>query len=396
MPSSTHRVSHINTNDIGHDLAYINPKILKWAIARSGITKSHLAEKLNCEESHIEQWENATPIPFEKARKAAKLLQVPFGYFYLPTVPDDGLPLPDRRRRGDRKKPTPEFLQLLNDVLVRQDWYLDHLKSIGQATKKGFVGSYGVSSRVADVAADIRNTLKIKSDLRNTISSWSEYMSALVRNAEDVGILVMRSSIVGNSTTRHVRTEEMQGFAIADEPAVPLVFINSEDYKASQIFTLAHELAHVWIGQSAITKTNEVEPDTDQIEAFCNRVAVDVLVPPNEFQYAWDSTSPARRLDILPRRFWVSSLVILRRARETGRITATQFQEMLESEREKMQTVKRAGGGDFYRTLFVRMGNKFTHSVVRELAKNNLLIRDAARLLSVAPKTLPKLLEVAK
>ena len=350
----------------GADLAYITPAVLTWAIARSQLARPQIATKLKIEESHLQEWERGTPPPFEKARAAAKLLRVPFGYFFLPSPPTDALPIPDRRRLGRHYKPTPEFLQLLNDVLVRKDWYEDHLRTTSRPSKRPFVGSFELTSRVSDVAANIRDTLKVQPDLRNTISSWSEYLSALVRNADGVGILVMRSSVVGNSTSRPVTTDEVQGFAIAD-PMVPVVFVNSGDYKAAQVFTFAHELAHLWIGKSAITKTNETEVDRDRIEAFCNKVAADVLVPPSEFQHAWDSTRPDRRLDALPRRFWVSSLVILRRAHDMGRIPTLKFHELRRAERAKMSRGKKTGGGDFYRTLFVRMGNNFTHSVVREV-----------------------------
>jgi Zn-dependent peptidase ImmA (M78 family) len=392
MPASKLRKVSISA-DPGADLAHITPGILTWAIGRSGMNRARIATKLKVEENHIKEWEEGTPLPFEKARSAAKLLQIPFGYFFLAEPPNDSLPLPDRRRLGPHYTPTPEFLQFLNDVLVRQDWYSDHLRTMGHPSKKAFIGSFALTDRVTDVAADIRNTLKIKSDLRNTISSWAEYLSALVRNAEDAGILVMRSSVVGNSTSRPITTDEVQGFAIAD-PVVPIVFVNSGDYKAAQVFTFAHELAHLWIGQSAITKTDETEIDTDRVEAFCNRVAADVLVPQNEFQYAWDNSRPERRLETLPRRFWVSSLVILRRAHESGKISVGQFHELLAAERAKIRRGKKASGGDFYRTLFIRMGNKFTHSVMRELARDNLLVKDAARLLSVSPKTLPKIAEV--
>jgi len=174
------------------------------------------------------------------------------------------------------------------------------------------------------------------------------------------------------------------------------VFVNSGDFKAAQIFTFAHELAHLWIGQSAIANPDETQPDTNRSEAFCNRVAAAVLLPANEFSAAWDSVHPNSRTVVLPRRFWVSSLAILRRAHELERLSTREFHELVKLERAKLQKAKKPGGGDFYRTLVVRMGSRFTYSVIGELNQSKLLIRDAARLLSISPRSLAKLAEMAK
>lgn len=377
------------------DVAYINRKILTWALSRSRLSRADVAARVKVSEQQIRSWERDALPPFKKARALAKVLQFPFGYFYLPKPPQDELPIPDFRRLGKEYRPTPEFLRLLNDVLVRQDWFKDYLRESGRPNKLRFVGEFSTDSKVTDVAADIRKSLQITPALRNSISSWTEYLSTLVRSAEEAGILVMRSSVVGNSTNRPLSTKEVQGFAIAD-PLVPVVFVNSGDFKAAQIFTFAHELAHLWIGQSAITNPDETEPDTNRIEAFCNRVAASVLLPANEFSAAWDSVHPDSRLSALPRRFWVSSLVILRRAHELDRLTTPEFHELVEDERKKLQRASKPGGGDFYRTLVVRMGAKFTYSVVGEVNRDRLLVRDAARLLSISPRSLAKFAEMAK
>lgn len=392
MPTTARKTSTLTAT--GPDLAYVNKRILTWAIARSQLNRQTIASKLKVDENRITEWEDGTPIPFDKAIALADVLRFPFGYFFLKKPPVEELPIPDRRHLEPGYKPTPDFVQLVNDVLLRRDWYEDFLKAHGRPTKRPFVGSFERGSRHTDVAASIRQTIGITPELRNSISGWSEYLSALVRNAEEAGILVMRSSVVGNSTNRPVSTKEVQGFAVA-EPLVPVVFINTSDFKSAQVFTFAHELAHIWIGQSALSNATD-EGGTDNIEAFCNKVATEVLVPAVEFAAVWDATEPQRRVVAVPRRFWVSSFVVLRRALELGRLSMREFNNLWAAEKEKIQTSKKSGGGDFYRTLFVRMGNKLTHSVVSEVSSNNLLIRDAARLLNVSPKTLAKVVEVAK
>ena len=378
------------------DLAYINPSVLAWALDNSRLSRSDVASKVKVKPEKLALWEQdrQAPPPFAKAQALAKILRVPFGYFFLPDVPDDELPLPDFRSLEQSYRPTPEFLQLLNDVLVKQDWYRDYLReSKGRPSKLKFVDSFDISARVGDVAIDIRNTLSITPELRNGIGSWTEYLSTLTRHAESAGILVMRSSVVGHSTKQQVSTKEVQGFAITDSIA-PVVFVNSGDFKAAQIFTFAHELAHVWIGQSAITNPDPTELGDNKIEAFCNQVATAVLVPRSEFLSAWDAGPPT--LQSLARRFWVSTLVVLRRARELDRLTDAEFFDLRTEERSKMQKGKKPSGGDFYRTLFVRMGATFTYTVIGEVHRNRVSLPDGARLLGLSGRTLVKFAEMTK
>lgn len=378
------------------DVAFVTPSVVTWAIENSPLTRAEIAKKLKLSPDQLRSWERGVHPPFGKAEALSKALGVPFGYLFLSEPPQVDLPLPDFRAKGHRVRPSTEFLQLLNDVLVKQDWYRDYLNESMRPAKLKFVGSFDHKSSVSAVATDIRKTLEITAALRTGIGSHSDYLSTLARHAEGVGILVMRSSIVGNVTRRSLPLDEVQGFAIADELA-PVVFINSADYKAAQIFTMAHELAHIWIGQSAITTPDQVSPGTNAVEAFCNRVAAAVLVPRSEFIGAWKSLSANEpRLNMLAKRFWVSTLVVLRRAHELELISDAEFARLLREERRAVTKGAKPSGGDFYRNVFVRMGARFTYTVLGEVNRNSLLLRDGARLLGVSVPTLVKFAEQVK
>jgi Zn-dependent peptidase ImmA (M78 family) len=107
---------------------------------------------------------------------------------------------------------------------------------------------------------------------------------------------------------------EFRGFVLVDEYA-PLVFINGADGKAAQMFTLAHELAHVWFGRSAAFDLRDLQPANERTELACNSVAAEFLVPKTELQRSWPTLQQdPEPFQAIARQFKVSALVGARRA----------------------------------------------------------------------------------
>jgi Zn-dependent peptidase ImmA (M78 family)/DNA-binding XRE family transcriptional regulator len=375
------------------NVALLTPDVLIWARTRSGISHPQLAARLGIDSKQIAAWERGeSHPPFDKAKKIAKELNVPFGFLFLSKPPTIEVPLPDLRTQSDKEPLSLDFLEVVNDALVKQDWYRDFLRESGEPKLK-FVGTFSLSDRPESVAADMRRVLGINTELRRSAKDWAGYLAKLCGRAENAGILVMRSGVVGNLTRRKLSSREFQGFALSD-PIAPVVFVNSEDYKAPQIFTLVHELAHLWIGRNAISSSDPAREhkSMNAIELFCNNVSVETLVPSQEFVAAWQDRDIETVVAALSRRFWVSSLVILRRAHELNKISDKDFFALIESERKKYKK-QPASGGNYYKNVTSRMGSKFTKAVLTELRGGKLLYRDAARLLRLKVPTLKKFSE---
>lgn len=372
------------------NVAYINPQVLSWARTRSGMSYPEIEHKLKVSPEDFVAWEqgDARP-PFDKAQKIAKALHIPFGYLFLSKPPDVAVPLPDMRTQPERQPLSLDFVEVVNDALVKQDWYRDYLQGI-KASRLKFVSSFNAQDDPGKVAADIRRVLGMDAALRRSARDWADYIAKLADRSEQAGILVMRSGVVGNATRRKLSSREFQGFALTDSLA-PVVFVNSDDFKAAQVFTLAHELAHIWIGQSAITHFDPTIPREPEspVELFCNYVSVEALVPRQEFEEVWNNQELETIVARMARHFWVSTLVILRRAFELDKITKKEFFEHIELERKKYKK-QRSSGGNYYRNVIARMGSKFTKAVLTEVREGNLLHRDAARLLRLRVPTLLK------
>jgi Zn-dependent peptidase ImmA (M78 family) len=164
----------------------------------------------------------------------------------------------------------------------------------------------------------------------------------------------------------------------------PLVFINGADSKAAQMFTLAHELAHIWAGESAVSDIDaRVEP-AHRIEQWCNRVAAELLVPLEVLQSQIQSgTVLMDEVSRLARQFKVSTLVILLRLFDSGRLSRTAFQHAYDAELERLRG-RKSSGGDFYLTQAARAGKRFARALVADTLEGRTLYRDALQLLGIS------------
>ncbi len=365
--------------------ALVNPELLSWARIRSSFSESVLAKKINVKVEKILAWENGELKPtFRQAQNFARVTNTPFGFLFLPVPPKETLPIPDLRTVDGIHIDglSTELRDVLEQVLHKQDWYRDYLLSNDEETLP-FIGKYNVNSSVADVVNNIRETLGVSIPLRGT---WDEYQRDLIAAAEAAGILVMRSGIVGNNTHRKLQVSEFRGFAISDNLA-PIIFINSSDAPTARLFTLIHELAHLWLGISGISDNTHFQGKIAHAkeEMFCNAVAGEFLVPQNLLKKLWrENEGLLNNLSVLATKFHVSKLVVARRALDVGFISNETYREYYQSELEAFRN-KSGGGGDFYRTAGAKNRTNFSSAIVSEALSGRMLLRDAGQLLGVAP-----------
>ena len=363
----------------------LQPKCLIWARERAGLTTSELAKKLRVKHEKVIEWEKTGEITLALAEKLANVTHIPFGYLFLPEPLVEELPINDFRtvRTQEIARPSVDLLDVVNDALRRQDWYRDYLVANGGEALE-FVGSLDLSTDTVEAANRIRRVVAWDSPIITQASNWEEALSRRIDTVEDAGILVMRSGIVGNNTHRPLSVSEFRGFALADSYA-PLIFINGRDAKAGQVFTLAHELVHIWLGVSGVTNLNQTYSPNIEIERYCNAVAAELLVPSKEIRELWAKLdqSAVDKIAFAVRHFKVSSLVILRRLHDNNLIPTEEFRRRYTDELTGFvqKEAKGDSGGDFYLTLRARVGKRFASALVESTLEGETSYREAFQLL---------------
>lgn len=365
--------------------ATVRPQLLQWARTRAGLTVGELGKRMGLRAERVAAWEASGAIRLTHLQRLAEKTHTPIGYLFLQEPPQVDLPVADFRR-ADAPARTQVSLELLDTIHAcqrRQAWYRDFVRGDG-AKPLTFVGSATTADEPVAVAADIRRALRLDDEPIRGAYSADDVLKALVERAGDAGILVMRSGVVGNNTHRKLDVAEFRGFALSDEYA-PLIFVNASDAKAAQMFTLAHECGHLWLGESAVS---DADPETSvPTERFCNAVAAEVLVPLEQIRALWEANAPVdAQAARLARDFRVSALVVLIRAFEAGLISRAVFQNAYAAERRRLQEVDAGGGGgggDFYATQNSRVGSSFARAVVASALEGRTTYTEAFRLLGV-------------
>src|SRR5690348_2130136 len=284
------------------DKAFITPKVLKWARESARMPEDIAAAKAAVPAAKLKEWENGVNQPtIRQAQKLAKAYKRPFALFFLPEIPRDFQPLQDFRKSGAKELGTSSVF-IIREVQQKQAWISDVFAE-NEESKLPFVGKFTFRDNAKVVANDIIATLKVTPAGYKTDNPIREWIDA----AETNGIFISRTSFINS----HLKldSDELQGFAIAD-PYAPFVFVNSEDWNAPQLFTLVHELAHIWIAETGIS--NEIEPSIKAkdrmhpVELFCNEVAANALMPEtiishlgrNTFQNAEEVFKQAKRFGV--------------------------------------------------------------------------------------------------
>jgi Zn-dependent peptidase ImmA (M78 family)/DNA-binding XRE family transcriptional regulator len=357
------------------DKAYITPNVLKWARESARMSEETAAAKVVVTLEKFKEWEEGISQPtIIQAQKLAKAYKRPFALFFLPDIPRDFQPLQDFRKKDAKPLGTASIF-IIREIQQKQSW-ISEVNEENNENKIPFVGKFSIKSNPIVVANDILKTLEINPSFyknENAIKEW-------IDKAESRGVFISRTSFIHSRLK--LDSDEVQGFAIAD-PYAPFVFVNSDDWNAPQLFTLVHELAHIWIAETGISNDIEVvvndKTKLNPVELFCNEVAANTLMPTNIISNLEASVfENSNELFKVSKKLGVSTFALLVRALNLNIISPTvyrklkaeaqiEFNAFLIREEEKKAKLKERetpGGPNYFLIQLNRNSRLFTQTVL--------------------------------
>lgn len=184
----------------------------------------------------------------------------------------------------------------------------------------------------------------------------------------------------------------------------PVIYVNNSVPVARQIFTYFHELAHILLNASGVTKLDDsfvqvLRGENRRIEVFCNRFAADFLVPWTALEDRARGLEPTndRHLEQLATEFKVSRESILRRFLDRGRVSQDFYERRAEEWREEAKRFRQrgGGGGNYYRTHAAYLGSGYLRLAFGRYYKGDITIEELAQHLNVSPRAVAGLEDIA-
>lgn len=391
----------------------VEPSVLQWARESAGLHDLAIAaKKLSVSPASLQKWEEGSLKPtIKQLRATARVYKRPLAVLLLSEPPKDFDALRDFRRisaSDAASKWSPSLEGEFRRAVSQREVYLELLdvapRSVHASEPPLTIRDDTNPERAAE---EIRSLLGMDSW---PLSLWSrprELLNQLTSAIENLGILVIH--------TRDVDISEMRGFSITEWP-FPVIAVNGSDWHRPRIFTLLHELTHIFLQTGGLCDLHELPrgrpTQTDDVEQFCNEVAAATLMPTaaiNSFPvvaqasktYSWS----LEELDALTRRFGASAEAVMIRLIKLGKADWPLYVERKKEldtlyEQARQQQKKRqreAKGGPSYYVVKARdLGHGYINSVLDAYQSRSISSLDVTDFLSVRYEQLTKLQEALR
>ena len=374
----------------------IKPAIFEWVL--KNIKLNNIKLKLQ-EDFFLWMTGKKTPT-FNQLEQFSKATNIPFGYFFLSSPPAEKTELLEYRTIDsiDIKQPSRNLIDTINEMENIQEWMREYIKGtdLGELS---YVGSLNINDRISSIVSTIKNDLKLSKEWYRDGSGAGDSFKLLRKRLESVGTIVMMNGIVGANTHRPLDIYEFRAFTLIDKYA-PLIFINANDSDNGRLFSLAHEIAHVWFGiNSFYNDYRQTLKQVSRLEEICNAVAAEILVPIDMFNVKWvddGAENVDEKISNIARYFRCGTTVIARKALDLGRIDQATYTKIAQAaiKQYKEQRRRKGSGGNYYDTLKTRVDKRLVLALNNSIHEGNTSFTEAYRLTNTNRNTFSNLVEM--
>lgn len=379
----------------------LNPDVMRWAVDRSGISEEAVRKKFK----KYPEWLDLSYTPtLKQLMDFAHMTHINLCDLYGSKVPNYGFQIADFRTQDESGvvDPSPELYDTIELAQRRQEWMQDYFTEEGREPI-AFVGSW------SDIPRTPENVVKLAKALHNYLGldeRWAFQLKKqddavrVMRNAVEArGISVAINGVVGDNSHRSLSVSEFRGFVLADEIA-PVIFINGQDAKGAQLFTIVHELCHLGYAKTGVV--NPANPDgyshgfDTGMERFCDSVAAEFLVSSDLIGQEWnafaDNVNYYDRVSRIARNHKVTFMVSARQALDNNLLGRADFFDLYRQHKTAMDKLeakpkKKSSGGDSYSTKRYRLGTVFSEAVWSALNSDSISLGDAYELAGLSSKS---------
>ena len=373
----------------------IRPEIINWVLSQTQEEK--LGDKLM---NNIKKWLNGTKTPtFNQIEDFSKKANIPLGYFFLQTPPEEQINLLEYRTVDSIQlaNPSRNLIDTIHEMENIQDWMKTYRQDLG-FDKLEIVGCMQESTDISSIVNRIRNDLELDDTWYEKSKDAKEAFSYIRNQLEISGIVVMMSGIVGNNTRRILDVDEFRAFTMVDDWA-PLIFINTSDSKSAKLFSILHEAAHIWLGEDNLFNDRQSRiSGVSDIEMICNAVAGEIIVPKDVFLDKWDmhDTDVYEKITELAKYFRCGEIVIARKAIDCMKIEQNIYNQVVEKAIEnykQMKENKQSNGGNYYNTMGSRLDGCFVRALCESINMGRTTYTEAYRLTNTNSKTFSRVVQ---
>lgn len=372
----------------------IQPEIISWALNQTPTEK--LGDKLM---NNIMQWLNGTKVPtFNQIEDFSKKSNIPLGYFFLQTPPVEQMKLLEYRTVDSIQlaNPSRNLIDTCYEMENVQDWMKDYRQETGFDVLS-IVGCMKNAKDAQAVVDRIRSDLELDTAWCEKCRDSREAFGYIRSRLETCGVLVMMNGVVGKNTRRALDINEFRAFAMVDEWA-PLIFINAADSNGARLFSLLHEVAHIWLGVDDLYNDRHNRVDgVSTVEMMCNAVAGELLVPKQLFLEKWENGATAdvyAFITELAGYFRCGESVIARKALDCKKITQNVYNKVVQTAIDNYNQMKenREGtGGNYYKTMGSRLDGHFVKALCESINMGRTSYTEAYRLTNTSSKIFPEI-----